>query len=109
MKTNSIKRFDGSELLRFIAVIKQASDNGETRWSRLARAKNLRVHINQQDMSFVVASDAGMLKAEEVYMMFPELKDDVVDGSAPLIVTTPVEDNAGTTTAEASTNETASN
>ena len=109
MKTISPNQFDGSELQRFVAVVKAASDKKEVRWVKVARAKTLRIIINQQDMSFTVAGDRAMLTAEEVYAMFPELKDDVVDAAAPLTQTTPIVDNAGTTSAEATTNATLSN
>lgn len=109
MKTNSLKRFDATELQRFIAVVKQTSEAGEMRWLRLPNARTLRLIINQQDMSFAVGTDNGPLTEAEVYVLFPELKENVVDTADPLIQTTPVVDNAGTTSAEATTNATTPN
>lgn len=109
MKTTTTNRFDGAELIRFVTVLKNASDNKEARGARVANASRLSIHINQQDASFLVSGTRGAMTPEEIYTMFPEVKDDVVDLAAPLTQTTPVVDNAGTTSAEAATNETLSN
>lgn len=109
MKTTTTNRFDGAELIRFVTVLKNASDNKEARGSRIANASRLTIHINHQDASFQVSGTRAALTADEIYTMFPELKDDVVDLADPLTQTTPVVDNAGTTSAEATTNAAASN
>lgn len=103
MKTTSLKRFDGSELSRFVAVMKQASDRRETRWIGVPRSRDLQIYINQQDMSFLVGNDIKLLTEQEIYTMFPELKDDVVDASAPLTQTTPLGDNNVTNAAQTTT------
>lgn len=106
MKTTATKRYDGAELIRFVSVLKAASDNKEARFDHIANASRISIHVDPQDASFQLSGTRGALSAEDVYTMFPELKDDVVDSADPLTPTTPVVDNTGTTSAEATTNET---
>ena len=69
--------FHASEFMRACATIHTAATTEHIRWLGHMNTKYIQLYVDQRTGDFILRDkDGAMLSAEEVYHLFPELKDE---------------------------------
>ena len=82
MKFNPINGwFHQSEFMRAATAIHAAATTDHMRWLGHSACKYVQLYVSQRTGDFVIRNrEGGQVAHEELYAMFPELKDDTVPG-----------------------------